>query len=219
MEQQILFWVNLQWTNPAMDRIMAAFSSFDLWFMPLCLLGAGLLIFGGFKARATLVIALGVVAISDGLVGNFLKKTTNRPRPNEVLAGVRCVGLQKTKPRVFALFRPPLIKFSYPEAGKKINGRSFPSNHTMDNFAVATVVAVFYRRWGKLCYIPAGLVGYSRIYTGSHWPTDVAISIFLGIGIALLALAGIEALWRQYGSRIAPILSLQHPHLFGEKRA
>jgi hypothetical protein len=33
--------------------------------------------------------------------------------------------------------------------------------------------------WG---FLVAALVAYSRIYTGSHWPSDVATSIFVGLG-------------------------------------
>ena len=61
------------------------------------------------------------------------------------------------------------------------HGKSFPSSHTVTLFAAALVIAHFRRGWGALAFGLAALVGYSRIYFGAHWPSDVVPSIGLGL--------------------------------------
>ena len=73
---------------------MAVMSSFDLWLPFLILAGLLALWLGGFKARTFVICALLIVAVGDGLISNFLKKTVNRPRPSQSEAVVRVVTLR-----------------------------------------------------------------------------------------------------------------------------
>ncbi|MGY4384513.1 membrane-associated phospholipid phosphatase [Pedobacter sp. UYP24] len=60
---------------------------------------------------------------------------------------------------------------------------SFPSGHTTSAFALATVLASHFRKpiQAALLFLGALLVGYSRIYTGEHFPLDVYTGIWIGI--------------------------------------
>ena len=211
MDQDLFFLINHEWTSPALDRFMATLSSFDLWIPFLCVLIGCVLVFGGFKARAFVLVACAVVGLAGGALDNGLKHAVNRPRPTQVKA-VRVVDFQKLKPRFLALWKPLCITTSQPEAVLK-PGRSFPSGHTVNNFAVAAVFAAFYRRRGWAYFLVAAGVAYSRIYTGAHWPRDVFVSVFIGIGTGLLGVAAAEALWRRLGSRVAPELYRRYPRL------
>jgi len=213
MDQKLLFLINRQWTGPVLDRFMALMSSFGAWTPPLIVLLGVVLWRGGFRARAFVLTAALIVGVNDGVIARTLKKQIDRPRPHQTLQDVRIVELGKATPKLFGVFKEPKTKLSNP-SGKDVEGRSFPSSHTMNTITVALVCACFYRRWGWLAFIPALLVGYSRIYTGSHFPSDVLTSIFLGLGTTLFLLAGLEWLWRKFGGRFLPQVHDRHPSLF-----
>ena len=205
--------INRTWAGPSLDLLMAAMSSFDLWLPFLIIISVLTLWFGGFKARMVVACALIVIGIGDGVVSNTIKKTVNRPRPNQSEANVRVVTLHRARPQFLALLKPPLVKTSQPERPLS-PGRSFPSSHIMNNFAVATVLVCFYRRFGWLAFLPAALVAYSRVYVGSHWPSDAIASIFLGVSVALLLMRAISWLWKNWGARFLPQVHTRHPTLF-----
>ena len=192
---------------------MAVMSSFDFWW-PLLLLG-GIFgaIRGGFRFRAFLLAVGLAIGLNDGVVVSSLKKAVGRPRPNDTLEGVRSIDLARTTPRFLALGQP--LRVSYSEARiLPPHGNSFPSGHTSNTFALATVATLFFRR-GWLMYIPAILVACSRVYVGSHWPSDVLVSAFIGTGVSLLVCAILEAIWRSQGARWVPRLHDRHPTLIG----
>jgi membrane-associated phospholipid phosphatase len=61
---------------------------------------------------------------------------------------------------------------------------------------------------GKRKILPAN-VGYSRIYLGAHWPSDVIATLFLGISEALLLLGLFELIWKTAARRWTPYLSFE----------
>jgi undecaprenyl-diphosphatase len=195
-----------------MDRFMAVMSSFDLWAPFFIVGGLAIAVWGGFRARAFLVLALLSLAFADGLAANQLKQLVDRPRPFQTVNGVRQVDLAKASPRFLGLAKPLRIKIAAPTDPVE-SGRSFPSSHTANTMCLAMLTALFYPRRGWLAFVPALLVAYSRIYTGSHWPSDVLASLFLGAGIGLLSAVGAELCWRNQGLRVLPTLHHRHPSL------
>jgi membrane-associated phospholipid phosphatase len=63
---------------------------------------------------------------------------------------------------------------------------SFPSDHASVAFAVAFAVLAFHRRLGLLLVAAAIAVGLDRILVGVHYPVDVATSVLVGLGAALV---------------------------------
>lgn len=64
---------------------------------------------------------------------------------------------------------------------------SFPSGHTSSAFATATALSQVYRKWYVVApaYLYAGSIGYSRMYLGVHYPSDVTVGALLGTTSAL----------------------------------
>jgi undecaprenyl-diphosphatase len=65
---------------------------------------------------------------------------------------------------------------------------SFPSGHTTSAFAMATSLTLSYKKWyvALPSYLYAGLVGYSRMRLGVHFPSDVLGGMIIGIGSGFL---------------------------------
>ena len=106
-----------------------------------------------------LLLCVGASALVCNLI---LKPCVNRIRPYDLLGYVD------------ALLIPPL-----PDA-------SFPSGHTAACFAAATAVCAKNRAWGFAAYIFGAVMGFSRLYLGVHFPTDVLAGAAVGTAMAAL---------------------------------
>lgn len=63
---------------------------------------------------------------------------------------------------------------------------SFPSGHALIAFAIAGSVFAVNKRLGTFFLICATLIGFSRIYVGLHWPSDVLMGAILGLLVGYL---------------------------------
>lgn len=80
------------------------------------------------------------------------------------------------------------MKFRY------VDNYSFPSGHATTSFGMAYMLALFYPfLWVQISvYAAATLIGFSRIYLGEHYPSDVIFGAVLGTiaSIVMVALLG-----------------------------
>ncbi len=63
---------------------------------------------------------------------------------------------------------------------------SMPSGHASLVFSAATILGYEYPKWRIPLYIGAGLVGFSRIYLGRHYTSDVLVGAAIGTTMGVL---------------------------------
>ncbi|MBO7079021.1 MAG: phosphatase PAP2 family protein [Bacilli bacterium] len=87
--------------------------------------------------------------------------------------------------------RPWVVDSEYtpaPNALKTATGYSFPSGHTQNISTLSTSVAINFKK--KIITIIAivlvVLVGFSRLFLGVHYPTDVLGGLIVGVSISIL---------------------------------
>ena len=69
---------------------------------------------------------------------------------------------------------------------------TYPSGHTAASFAVgALLFRKLPKRYGIPALVLAALIGFSRLYLGVHYPSDVLAGALLGTGISYAA----EVFW------------------------
>ncbi|MCC6729398.1 MAG: phosphatase PAP2 family protein [Chthonomonadales bacterium] len=145
---------------------------------------------GGPRARVAVLCAVLAVGVSDATAARLVKRLVPRERPchRELAAARPEVGWVRLVP------------------GTHCPGsRSFPSNHAANMAALASVGCWFTRgrkRWWWLA-LPV-VIGYTRIYLGFHYPSDVLGGWALGavIGLAVAATGGRMRRWPRASARV-----------------
>lgn len=142
----------------AMPRLTGLADHSKLWIGIAALLAAT----GSERARRAAARGLTTLAVTSLIANQVAKRLNRRPRPS--------------------LARVPLARI----AGRIPRSTSFPSGHAASAAAFAGAAAMETPALRVPLTTLAGLVGFSRVATGAHYPSDVAAGFLLGAGVAAL---------------------------------
>lgn len=154
---QLLLWLKETVSHPVLDDIMIFISSLG--------------------NKGMIWIAIGVLFL---LMGFRNKKWRNRGWLVLFSLGMNVLLCNVTLKPLIDRTRPYYV-LGYEPIIPPVGDPSFPSGHTAASFAAATAIYAINRKWGTAAYIFAAVMGFSRLYLGVHFPTDVLAGAICGI--------------------------------------
>lgn len=123
------------------------------------------------KTRLWFIIAVSAVTlIVGGLLSTTIKRHVDRYRPTIYFVSPSAAPPPADAARVFAVHN----------IGPRYRNHSFPSGHTWAACTISVLMVLFFGRKYWWTFLIAAVIGYSRIYVGVHFPSDVVAGGCLG---------------------------------------
>jgi membrane-associated phospholipid phosphatase len=149
--------------TPALDTAMSRLSRAADYSRLSVTAGALLALVGGSTGRRAAAQGLASLAVTAAVVNVAVKPLARRPRPDRLAGDV------------------PLARHV-----RMPSSDSFPSGHAAAAFAFATGVGHISPAAAVPLRALGGLVAYSRVHTGVHYPADVLAGALIGTALAQL---------------------------------
>ena len=161
LDVSLFYWINSHFQSPMMEKFMGFLSLKQNFLVPGVIVALAIIWAYRWRGFMFLITAGIFVGLNDFISHQLIKETVARPRPCHVLEGLNHLAFCS-------------------------NSFSFPSNHASNTFTFATLSALCFKYTVLLVYALALLIGYSRVYLGVHYPSDILGGFICGIVMGYL---------------------------------
>lgn len=161
IDVSIFYFINDTLSAKFLDKFFTIITNVNHWYIAYAIL-LGIAFFkGGSLGKWSVLGVILLIITTDQVSHKVIKEIFQRIRPCNALPNVNSpLGLQGTF--------------------------SFPSNHAVNNFAVAVFFYMIYPNLKWILFISAALVALSRVYIGLHYPSDVIGGALIGSAFGYL---------------------------------
>lgn len=156
-----------------MDSLTVLFSGYTIWALPVLFLLGVLFYKKNWREWLWVLLCIALLfTLCDMLSSNIIKPLVGRPRP-------------VVYPGIMEHVR------SFEGYGKYLTGFGFISGHTTNSFGLAMFTTLLFRNrlYGWMIFCWAVVMGYSRIYLGVHFVSDVLGGMVVGVAAGCLIYA------------------------------
>jgi undecaprenyl-diphosphatase len=162
VDKDLFIILNTWFSTPWLDTFFKAITEARTWILPAIIAAIVFVMKEKRKAVIILILAIITVSLTDLISVRILKPLFSRLRPCHPDALIDGCNYLLGKKRSF----------------------SFPSSHATNMYGQAMLFTLFYPK--RLLYFMtfASLIGFSRIYTGVHYPGDILGGFIFGTVIA-----------------------------------
>lgn len=176
LDVKLMYFFNMTLSNPVFNWIMPIFNDDKGWQIPLGVLFILMMIFGNKKMRIIGAGAVLMLIFTDMIAAKLIKPYIGRIRPCNVLSGLN-VWHNKAW-----IVTPEQITEVYKRSF------SFPSNHAANSGGQGLWWSWAFPKFRVYILTLALMIGFSRVYTGVHYPFDLVGGWILGaIGFYLIS--------------------------------
>jgi undecaprenyl-diphosphatase len=180
LDLSILYFFNRTIASPFLDGFFDALTNVHYWYPVYAVAGIYLIFRFRWQGVWMVVLAVLVVAATDSLGHYVFKPLMHRSRPCAISPSFsrRGQGVVNGEHIVNWIRLPD---------GPR-GDESFPSNHALNNFAIAAFFFTIWKRKRNVAWLFAGalLISLGRVYEGLHYPSDVLGGAVIGISMGIL---------------------------------
>lgn len=161
IDVSLLYFVNKSISNGIFDKFFLFITNVKHWYLVYIIFWLMMIIKGNRKKRILAISIVLLIIFSDQLSSHLIKNLVARVRPCHIFNDLNLLTSCK-------------------------NSFSFPSSHSVNNFAAAYFLSSFFPNYRKVFYMISISIAVSRVYVGVHYPSDVIAGAIIGILIGYL---------------------------------